>query len=361
MVLVRGQKREFTAEEVEYIVNNWGKESAHSMKKKFNCSWYAVCRVAEENGLDLPESNEWKAEEVQILKKLSRKYHYEIIAKKLKKSPNAVYLKARKLGITLIQDRRVWTKQEEQDLRELWGTMKIEKIAQQMKRTTFSLKVKAVKMGLGPMVRNNAELITVSDIVDLLNVSRDRIMTTWVNLGLKLEKKQLTDYTSYYYVIWEDLIKFLKDNQNEWDSRNVEMYMLGPESGWLAEKRKRDEVENPLWYRKWTDEELAKAEYLLLLGKDYSEIATTLNRTVGAVADTLRDNGHSYELARFWKGKEIKFLRENYEKITYSEIAEELDRSTKAVAYKAAELGYQRKTLELRENSNNNLEDNKQE
>lgn len=310
---MNGQKREFTAEEVEYIVNNWGKKSAYSMKKKFNCSWYAVCRVAEANGLELPKSNHWTKEEVETLKKLSKKYHYEVIAEKMHKSSSAIYLKARRLGITLIQDRREWTKQEEQDLKELWGTMKIESLAENMKRTTFSLKVKAVRMGLGPMIRNNAELITVSDIVDLLNVSRDRITTTWVNLGLKLKKKKLTDNTSYYYVIWEDLIKFLKDNQNEWDSRNVEMYMLGSESGWLVEKRKRDEIENPLWYRKWTDEELAKAEYLLLLGKDYSEIA------------------------------------------------EALDRSTKAVASKAEELGYQRKTLKLSQNPNNNLEDNTQE
>lgn len=351
---MNGQKREFTPEEVEYIINNWGKESAYSMKKKFNCSWYAVCRVAEANGLELPKSNSWTKEEVQTLKDLSKKYHYEIIAKELKKSPNAVYLKAKKLGITLIQDRREWTKQEEQDLKELWGTMKIEKIAEKMKRTTFSLKVKAVRMGLGPMIKNNAELITVSDIVDLLKVSRDRITTTWVNLGLNLKKKKLTDNASYYYVIWEDLIKFLEDNQNEWDSRNVEMYMLGPESGWLAEKRKRDALENPLWYRKWSDEEIAKAEYLLLLGKDYSEIAEILDRTEGAVAETLRNHGHIYELTKFWKGKEIKFLRENYEKMTYLEIAKELDRSTKAVAYKAAELGYQRKILKLSENSNEN-------
>lgn len=198
---MKGQKREFTPEEVEYIVNNWGKESAHSMKKKFNCSWNAVCRVAEENGLELPKSNNWTKEEVQTLKDLSGKYHYEIIAEKMKKSPNAVDLKAKKLGITLIKDRREWTKEEEQTLSELWGTMKIESIAESMKRTVFSLKVKAVRMGLGSMVKNNAELITISDMVELLNVSRDRITTTWVNLGLKLKKKRLTDNASYYYVI----------------------------------------------------------------------------------------------------------------------------------------------------------------
>lgn len=95
---MKGQKREFTPEEVEYIVNNWGKESAHSMKKKFNCSWNAVCRVAKENGLELPKSNNWTKEEVQTLKDLSGKYHYEIIAEKMKKSPNAVDLKTKNLA-----------------------------------------------------------------------------------------------------------------------------------------------------------------------------------------------------------------------------------------------------------------------
>lgn len=47
-----GKKYIFTEEQINYIVENWGKESAHSMKKKFGCSWYAVCRVAEANGLE---------------------------------------------------------------------------------------------------------------------------------------------------------------------------------------------------------------------------------------------------------------------------------------------------------------------
>lgn len=77
-----------------------------------------------------------------------------------------------------------------------------------MKRTVFLLKVKAVRMGLGPMVRNNYELITVSDISDLLNVTRDRITTTWVNLGLNLQKKKLTNNMAYYVITWNDLMAF---------------------------------------------------------------------------------------------------------------------------------------------------------
>lgn len=87
---MKGQKREFTPEEVEYIVNNWGKESAHSMKKKFNCSWNAVCRVAEENGLELPKSNNWTKEEVQTLKDLCSRFKSKKTWHNLNKRPKRV-------------------------------------------------------------------------------------------------------------------------------------------------------------------------------------------------------------------------------------------------------------------------------
>lgn len=198
-----GKKYIFTEEQINYIVENWGKESAHSMKKKFGCSWYAVCRVAGANGLEVPTSNEWTEEDIQTLTELSDKFHYIEIADIMGKSKNAIYLKARRLGITLIQDRRKWTPEEEEEFALLWGTIKVETIAKRLKRTVFSLKVKAVRMGLGPMVRNNSELIIISDICDTLHVTRDRIMGSWRELGLNLKKKKLTNNKAYYYVIWK--------------------------------------------------------------------------------------------------------------------------------------------------------------
>lgn len=335
--------RIFTEEEIKYIIDNWGKESPHSMKKKFNCSWYAVAKVAQNNGLELPTTNEWTEEEIETLKTLSDKYHYTEIAKIMDKTENAIYLKAKKSNITLIQDRRKWTKEEEELLQELWGSQSIENIAKKMKRTVFSLKVKAVRMNLGSMIRNNCDVITVSDMVDLLNVSRDRITNTWIDLGLKLQKKKLTKKYYYYVITWEDLLDFLKNNQNEWDSRCVEEYMLGSEKGWLSEKRKRDRSENPLWYRKWTEAEIAKAELLFKRGKDYNYIASELTRSEISVATLLRNMGYSYMMPQYWKGKEIKFLRENYKNMTYAEIADYLGRTEKAIGAKADELGFQKK------------------
>ena len=340
-----GKKYEFTEEQIKYIIDNWGKESPHSMKKKFGCTWYAVCKVAESHGLEIPTSNAWTEEEIKVLKELSDKYHYTEIAKIMGKTENAIYLKARRLGITLIQDRRKWTVEEETLLSDLWGVKSIEYIAKKMKRTIFSIKVKAVRMGLGPMIRNNYDVITVSDMVDLLNVTRDRITDRWVKLELKLKKIKLTNKMSYYTINWKDLMDFLEANQNEWDSRNVEKNMLGLEPEWLQEKRKRDTLENPLWYRKWTEDEIKKAESLFKNGKTYQEISSIIDRSEWAVANLLRNLGYSYMLPQYWKGKEIKYLRENYQDMTHQEIAEELGRTTKAISAKAEELGFQKKLI----------------
>lgn len=334
------EKRIFTEEEINYIIDNWGKESTYSMRKKFDCSFEAICKVAVKNGLEKPKSNQWTEEEINTLKELSDKFHYQDIAKIMGKSENAIYLKARKLGIILIQDRRKWTKQEEEQLKDLWGSKSIEYIARKLKRTVFSLKVKAVRMSLGPMIRNATDILTIYDVVDLINVSRDRITTTWVKLGLKLNKKKLTKNTSYYFVEWDDLIEFLEKNQNEWDSRNLEPYMLGDEFDWLVEKRKRDRDANPLWYRYWTTKDLKYAEHLFMVNKSDKEIADILQRTEKAIKELRRKFG--YKSSVFWTENEIEYLQENFKTSTYEEISKKLGRTTKAVGYKAESLGFQK-------------------
>lgn len=340
---MNGRKRIFSEEEVKYIIENWGKESPYSMKKKFGCTWYAVCKVAEANGLELPKSNEWTEKEIELLKELSEQYHYADIADMMGKTENAIYLKARRLGITLIQDRRKWTEEEEIELQDLWGTKSIEFIAKKLKRTVFSIKVKATRMGIGPMIKNNYELLTISDICESLQVSRDRIMNTWVKLGLKLKKKKLTETMSYYTITLKDLMEFLELNQNEWDSRNLEPNLFGSEPEWLNEKRTKDKIENPLWYRKWTEEEIKMVEKLFKSGKEYDEIGKLINRSEWAIANLIRSMGYSYKLPQYWKGEELKYLKDNYQEMTYEEIAENLGRTKKAVSAKAEELGYQKK------------------
>ena len=139
-------------------------------------------------------------------------YHFEDIAIMMNKTENAIYLKAKRLGIPLIQDRRKWTKEEEEYLYERWGRDKIEKIAKNMKRSIFSIKVKATRMKLGAMSKVNIDEISVFDIAEVLNIRGERITDTWIKLGLKLKKKKVTNNYSYYCIKIDDLMNFLKEH-----------------------------------------------------------------------------------------------------------------------------------------------------
>ena len=186
------KKYVLTEEQIEYIKANWGIETIHTMKKKFGCSWYIIGTKATELGLVMPKKNEWSIEEVEELKRLSTKYHYEQIAVIMNKSVNAIYLKARRLKIELIQDRKAWTTEQMEYLAENWGTKTIETISKNMKRSIFSLKVKAIRMNLGSMISNNYNEILLTDLREIFGVSYDRISNTWVRAGLKIKNVRIT-------------------------------------------------------------------------------------------------------------------------------------------------------------------------
>ena len=337
---MRGEKYIFTEEQLKYIDENWGKETAHSMKLKFGCTWYAVVKAAETMGHEPPESNEWTDDDVKRLKELAEIHHYTVIAEMMGRSENAIYLKGRRLEVTLIMGRRKWTIEEEAEFSESWGTVSIETLAKKMKRTIFSLKVKAVRMKLGAMVLNQLEHLLISDIVDVLNVSRDRITTTWKKLGLNIKWQRVSKKKFYMYVTLEDLWDFLEKNHAQWDSRELEALSLGIEPDWLSEKRNQDRSMPPRQYREWTDIEIQRGGNLLLAGKDYEYIGVELERTPQAVAYKLREVIGSYKLSQFWKGRELIFLRDNYLILTQEEIGNELGRTTKAIGAKAEEMGY---------------------
>ena len=333
-------KYQFSEEQIKYIKENWDKETAHSLKKKFGCTWYAVNNMAKSLGLEEKETNYWTEEEILQLKELAPRLHYKKIAKKLNKTSNAVYLKARKLNITLIQSGRKWTKEEEEKLKEEWGNRKVELIAKEMQRTVFSLRVKAVRMKLGAMILNNTDVLLLSDISELLNVTEDMVRNSWLKKGLKMIDVAVTKNKSYKAVTIEDLMEFLRVNQEIWDSKNLERNILGLEPVWLQEKRKNDLDKTYKTYNFWTEEEKKEAIFWLKQGNDYEFIAEKVKHSAGAVAEFLRKEGYIYLLPKYWKTKEIKFVRENMDKLSTKEMAVKLKKNEKSVEYMKNMLAY---------------------
>lgn len=102
--------------------------------------------------------------------------------------------------------------------------------------------------------------------------------------------------------------------------------------------------------RRWNEEEI---ELLKIMAPKYlnKTIARKLNRSVNELNKKARELGIDLIFKRpVWKKWKVKFLRENYENMTYSEIAEELGRTTKAIGAKAEELGYQKRLIKSKNN-----------
>ena len=334
-------KREFNEEEISFIVNNWGSISCYRMRKVLSCSYEALIKVAKKYNLEIPKSNAWSNEEESLLKELAPLKSIDEIGKILNKSSNAISIKARKMGIVILSSKRNWTKEEEDTLRRVWGSKSIESISRTLHRSVYSLKVKANKLHLGPMYGNDAMYLTIPMISDMLKVSYDTVNITWRKLGLKIEEKILTKSKKYYGVSWDNLILFLKNNQDRWDSKKLDIFSFGEEEEWLLRKREKDSITKNNSYRRWSEEEIEEVKRLFLVEKkNYEEIALLVNRSSSAVQRLLRSMGYQYRLPMYWSGEELLYLKDNCNDKSYLEISKHLGRSVRAVKNKVYQMKY---------------------
>lgn len=195
------------------------------------------------------------------------------------RSKNAIYLRARKLNIDLILDRKAWSKKDDEYLSDNWGKKQIETIAKNLNRSVYAVKIHASRTGLGPMADANISEISLKTLSEIFAVHPTTISRTWKSKGLNLKKKKRTNNSFYYCVKLKDLMNFLEKNQNLFDSRYLEKNILGVEPEWLEEKRISDEKTNIYKYRVWTKEEIILAEKMLLSGSNYQEISLKINRS----------------------------------------------------------------------------------
>jgi hypothetical protein len=186
------------------------------------------------------KAKNWTKDEIAKLEELLPNHSTIEISQILNKTEDAVYVKAKKLGLTVIVNRKKWTKEEEEILSDLWGTYSIDYIAKKLSRSASSITNRVFKLGLGSVIANNYDGLTIQEICDLFNKDRNIVSVTWEALGLKFIEKKISKTSSYKIVPITDLLKFLEIHQNIWDSRTLENNILGKEPKWLLEKRKQD-------------------------------------------------------------------------------------------------------------------------
>lgn len=229
-----------------------------------------------------------------------------------------------------LNHKKNWTSKDDGYLEESWGLVSLETITNNLQRTEGSVRKRANMLGLGMSRYAGGLFYSPPQIADLLGKDRGEIYDL-ISIGIIKGRRRKLVNERAYQVHLDDLMEFLKNHPDKWDSRKVPKYTFGEESDWLKEKRKADKKvkrhRNP-----WTDAQRTELMSLVRRGKTMKEISKIIGRTVNGVYQEtrrLREQGKlsPVKIQLPWTDKEWQMVLD-LEKQGYQdkEIAYELGR-----------------------------------
>lgn len=240
----REENREWTKEDIKNLIILSRTKKMSELVSELGRTSSSINQKAKVLGITiLQDRKSWTEEEYKQLEYLVmvEKKTPKEIADILGRTEDSIIIKINRRGLKIqTNDKRFWTEEEETLVSDLWGSEPIEKIAKRLNRTVSSVRNKAFQLGLGSQIESNYDGLKISTISELFNVRTEMVNIYWVALGLKVKTRNITQSTSYSYVEINDLLEFLENNQNIWDSRMLEKNILGKEPKWLKEKRITD-------------------------------------------------------------------------------------------------------------------------
>lgn len=349
--MAKPRGRFLTEEELAYVRANYKTMRVRQMATHLGIAWATLDKRMREAGLepDIKEI-EWPAENIEKLRELAQTHTTAEIAKEFGKTPTAIRIKAKRLGIVLEKAPRTWTAEDMDYLRRNWGKLTVATLASTLHRDPAAIHQRAHVMHLPP-IYTASEDICLSDFIEATGIGRDRIVRHLaVHHDFPLKKKKISCRKSYYYVIWDEILDWLEGHQDLFDASLVSQDFFIPEPQWLTEKRIRDrkdksDINYQVTKRPWTQQDKDKAKYLLSIGMDHDFIAKELGRSKKAVAFQLSKMGQAYRLKKYYKGSEFKYIREHWETESDQEMARKLGRPVKSIAEQRRKMGLDRQKL----------------
>ena len=241
----------------------------------------------------------WTAEKVQFLIDNYGRLSADEIAARLNTTPKKVKWKAHYLCITKPLTR--WTKKETHYLQENWGKLRVAKIATNLNRTETAVVSKASRLKLGPSARAQG-LLTATDLANIVGVGLHTVVDYWIHkCGLKAIKKTTLNSNLCWQIDIRDWWKWAKKNQNKFDSRRMELLALGAEPPWMKAKRQHDIVHLPKnRFKNWTTTDDARLRHLLTTTDlNYKQIGKKLGRSELAIAHRIDRLNNKNKKERF--------------------------------------------------------------
>jgi DNA-binding CsgD family transcriptional regulator len=180
---------------------------------------------------------------------------------------------------------RNWTREELDYIREVWGEKTVPEIAAKLGRSINAVKVKTVRLGYTGQ-KWCGEMMSARKVSELLGVDVHTVTDFWIpkcNLKAKAKRLGVSKRTTTI-IMFEDLLSWLQEHQDLWDSRRVPEYALGVEYKWLRAKRENDKQLPARRLQKWTSYEDQQLIIMFKRGdRTQAQIAKELNRSLASV------------------------------------------------------------------------------
>lgn len=289
--------------------------------------------------------NYWSSEETEKLIELFKQgKKVSEIAVELERAHHSVYNKLRTLGMTKQLKGRHWTEDEDAYLDEAWGVYKVMSIAKKLNRTEESVLRRAKELGLGRYIDGSGRFITPAEIIEGMGITRS-ILTTWRKHGLNvrtISTEAKGRNIKYLGISWVELLDWLENNQDRWDSIKTKDYFFVEKPDWMREKFRQDKLmANEVKVgSKWTSDQKNTAKLMYMRGYSFEEIGEHFNRsTVSAKNIIYKSNVKVCRASRPWTYKETEKIKQMSDNMTTQEIADELGRSYSAILNKQKRLG----------------------
>ena len=280
----------WTDEKNAYFIELTKTKTAKEIASIMNISYETVLYNQKRLNVHSIRKTIWSDEKIAMLKELCKEHTLSEVAKIMNMKHKTIYKQARKLNINIKYPAIPWTNKDINYLRTNYGVISIEKIAKTLNRSVLAITHKANDLKLGDPVNMDMSILRINDVCDIMGVSRNTVINYWARLGLKIKKRRLSSKKFIYVIEWPDLLSFLKNNLDVWDSRRVDLYMLGEEYPWLKIKREKDSI-LAIHFKRYTYKEDILILKLFKSGKTYKEIAEILNRTPKAIKSRILDFG----------------------------------------------------------------------
>jgi predicted transcriptional regulator len=292
--------RAFTPQEIIFIKKNYALKGCHYISKMLGRSISSIYKKARKFGLERNINLKWSNEEDEYLRKWYKrpgnskgKKRASEIARHLKRSTQAVVVRARKLGLFQFYLRR-WTNDEEHFLIKNFRKMTYKQIGKHLNRTRSSVEGKIHSMKMIKVVERRwtpkeKRLLTrfygkipIAEMAKRLNRTPGSIVARAA--FQKLKKERALAYT-------ENEINFIRKN-----------------------------------YLKMTNDQIAKK-----LNSKRARIKRTskgiirMGRILGLVGSKVKLQVLKKSRIDFYTKEEIEFIRKNYLKMTNEQIAQKLN------------------------------------